>query len=149
MVKTRTYLARVDVSDHVVHSVAVKVDNVHLALPVLLHVMGEHGVKDSGSRGKNILVAPELPTLARHHTVGKLALRNTKLRLQEIILNLTDSKMLEMSRESLETGSVARPVFPFTGLAIITIRVQEKLKVLEILRTVLPHKCWVKFQLLT
>ena len=151
-VKTRTYLSRVDVSDHVVHSVAVKIDDVNLALPVLLHVVGEHSVEDSGSRGKDVLVAPELPTLTRHHTVRELALRKTKLNLNDIIFDiLTDSKMLEMSRESRETGSVARPVFPFTGLAIMTIRFQGEF------RPVLPltglfHmaiKFQVKFLLLT
>ena len=80
LVKTSTYLARIDVSDHVVNSVAVKVDNIHLALPVLLHVMGEHGVKDSGPRGKDVLVAPELPTLAGHNAVRKLALKNNQVR---------------------------------------------------------------------
>ena len=30
--------------------------------------------------------------------------------------------MLEMSRESRDTGSVARPVFPFTGLVNMTIK---------------------------
>ena len=46
---TSTHLARVDVSDHVMNSVPIQVDNVHLALPVLLHVVGEHGIKDGGS----------------------------------------------------------------------------------------------------
>ena len=75
------YLARINVSDHVVHSVAVQVDDVHLALPVLLHVVGEHGVEDCGARGENVLVAPELPPLASHHTVGELALAKRELNL--------------------------------------------------------------------
>ena len=61
------------------NSVTVEVDNVHFALPVLLHVVGEHGIKDRGSRGEDILVATELPTIARHHAVRKLALRKTRL----------------------------------------------------------------------
>ena len=71
------YLARINVSDHVVHCVAVQVDDVHLALPVLLHVVCEHGVKDCGSRCEDILVATELPTLTGHYAVGKLALKKT------------------------------------------------------------------------
>ena len=103
-------------------SVPVQVDNVHFALPVLLHVVCEHSVKDGGSRGEDILVATELATLAGHNAVGKLALRKTKLNIPYNDNNfiLTDSKMLEMSRESRETGSVARPVFPFTGLVNVT-----------------------------
>ena len=120
-VKTSAYLARIDVSDHVVDSVPIKVNDVHLALPVLLHVVCEHGVKDGGSRGKDILVATELATLAGHNAVGKLALRKTKLNLPyDNNFIPTDSKKLEMSRESRETGSVARPVFPFTGLVNVT-----------------------------
>ena len=40
--------------------------------------------------------------------------------------------MLEMSRESRETGSVARPVFPFTGLDFVSgeLMVEEKIKIL-------------------
>ena len=111
-------------------SVAVQVDNVHFALPVLLHVVCEHGVKDGGSRGKDILVATELATLAGHNAVGKLALRKTKLNLPyDNNFIPTDSKMLEMSRESRETGSVARPVFPFTGLIkVTTLRSQSRRK---------------------
>ena len=74
---TSTHLARVDVSDHVMNSVPIQVDNVHLALPVLLHVVCEHGVKDCGSRCEDILVATELPTLTGHYAVGKLALKKT------------------------------------------------------------------------
>ena len=99
------------------HGVAVQVDDVHLALPVFLHVVGEHGVEDRGSRGEDVLVAPELPPLASHHTVGELALAEHELNLDShLAWILTDSKMLEMSTERRETGSVARPVFPFTGL---------------------------------
>ena len=75
------YLARINVSDHVVHSVAVQVDDVHLALPVFLHVVGEHGVEDRGARGEDVLVAPELPPLASHHAVGELALAKRELNL--------------------------------------------------------------------
>ena len=71
------YLARVDVYDHVVHSVSVQVHDVHLeqvslilpssftsplpphlTLPVLLHVVGEHGIEHCGASRQNILVAP-------------------------------------------------------------------------------------------
>ena len=76
-VKTSAYLARIDVSDHVVDSVPIKVNDVHLALPVLLHVVCEHGVKDCGSRCEDILVATELPTLTGHYAVRKLALKKT------------------------------------------------------------------------
>ena len=61
------------------NGVPVQVDNVHLALPVLLHVMGEHGIKDGGSRGEDVLVATELPALAGHNAVRKLALSKSKL----------------------------------------------------------------------
>ena len=133
-VKTSAYLARIDISDHVVDSVPIKVNDVHLALPVLLHVVCEHGVKDGGSRGKDILVATELATLAGHNAVGKLALRKTKLNLPyDNNFIPTDSKMLEMSRESRETGSVARPVFPFTGLVTqhnVEVTIEEKIEIL-------------------
>ena len=105
------------------NSVAVEVDNVHFALPVLLHIVGEHGVEDCGAGGEDVLVAPELPPLASHHTVGELALAKRELNLDShLAWILTDSKMLEMSTERRETGSVARPVFPFTGLQEKTIK---------------------------
>ena len=63
------------------NSVAVEVDNVHFALPVLLHIVGEHGVEDCGAGGEDVLVAPELSTFTGHHTVGKLALRKGELSL--------------------------------------------------------------------
>ena len=66
------YLARINVSDHVVHSVAVQVDDVHLALPVLLHVVGEHGVEDGAPAGQDILMTLERPPLAGDAAVSKL-----------------------------------------------------------------------------
>ena len=75
------HLPAVDVDDHVVDRLPVQVLDVHLAAPVLLHVVGEHGVEDRGARGEDVLVAPELPPLASHHTVGELALAKHELNL--------------------------------------------------------------------
>ena len=50
----------------------VQILDVHLAAPVLLHVVGEHGVEDGAPAGQDVLMTLERSSLAGDTTVGKL-----------------------------------------------------------------------------
>ena len=66
------HLPAVDVDDHVVDRLPVQVLDVHLAAPVLLHVVGEHGVEDGAPAGQDVLMTLEGPPLAGDAAVSKL-----------------------------------------------------------------------------
>ena len=66
------HLPAVDVDDHVVDRLPVQVLDVHLAAPVLLHVVGEHGVEDGAPACQDVLVTLEGPALAGDTAVSEL-----------------------------------------------------------------------------
>ena len=67
------HLATVDVGDHVLNSLAVKINDFHATVHLLLHVVGEHCVEHRGPGRQDVLVTPEFSPLACDAAVCELS----------------------------------------------------------------------------